>query len=151
MNFSNLHNMAKHIDLQVKTLETKVANPMGMIYSNNSNQGVKILSMLKDMSDDIEKKKTNIEQKVLEENTNWAAMVEDYNSVAKFISDVNGKLNEYENTWAAQYPNYKPFVSYNHNESVGVETEFQELDLQEEKHIDDQSFHDSSLCNITMS
>lgn len=51
--------MAKHIDLQVKTLETKVANPMGMIYSNNSNQGVKILSMLKDMSDGIEKKKVD--------------------------------------------------------------------------------------------
>lgn len=49
--------LAKRIDMQVQSLETKVANPMIMVYSNNSSQGVKVLSMLKGMIEDIEKKK----------------------------------------------------------------------------------------------
>lgn len=57
MNFNDMHALAKRIDTQVKSLEAKVAHPMNMMYSNNSRQGVKVLSMLKDMIKDIEKKK----------------------------------------------------------------------------------------------
>jgi len=57
MNFDEMHVLAKQIDTQVKSLETKVAHPMNMIYSNNSSQGVKVLSMLKKMIEDVETKK----------------------------------------------------------------------------------------------
>lgn len=57
MNFNDMHVMAKKIDTQVTSLEARIANPMSMIYSNNSHQGVKILSMLKNMIEDIETKK----------------------------------------------------------------------------------------------
>lgn len=57
MNFNDMHALAKQIDSQVKSLETKVAHPMSMMYSNNSSQGVKVLSMLKNMIKDVENKK----------------------------------------------------------------------------------------------
>lgn len=57
MNFNDMHALAKRIDAQVKSLEAKVAHPMSMMYSNNSSQGVKVLSMLKDMIKDVENKK----------------------------------------------------------------------------------------------
>lgn len=57
MNFNDMHALAKRIDTQVKSLEAKVAHPMSMMYSNNSSQGVKVLSMLKDMIKDVENKK----------------------------------------------------------------------------------------------
>lgn len=57
MNFNDMHALAKRIDTQVKSLEAKVAHPMSMMYSNNSSQGVKVLSMLKDMIKDVETKK----------------------------------------------------------------------------------------------
>lgn len=60
MNFNDLHSMAKKIDLHVNTLEAKVANPRGMIYSNNSSQCVKVLSLLKDMVSSIEEKKVKL-------------------------------------------------------------------------------------------
>lgn len=55
-----MHNFAKRIDAQVKLLETKVAHPMNMMYSNNSSQGVKVLSMLKDMIKNVEIKKVHV-------------------------------------------------------------------------------------------
>lgn len=58
-NFNDMHALAKRIDTQVKLLETKVADPMGMIYSNNSSQGVKVLTMLKGLIEDVDKKKVN--------------------------------------------------------------------------------------------
>lgn len=60
MNFNDMHTLAKRIDAQVKLLETKVSHPMSMIYSNNSSQGVKMLSLLKCMINDVETKKVNI-------------------------------------------------------------------------------------------
>lgn len=57
-----MHGLAKRIDSQVKSLETKLSDPMGMIYSNNSGQGVKVLSMLKDKIESIETKKVSIYQ-----------------------------------------------------------------------------------------
>jgi len=64
MNFIDMHALAKRIDTQVKSLEAKVAHPMSMMYSNNSSQGVKVLSMLKDMIKDVETKKV-FENKLL--------------------------------------------------------------------------------------
>jgi len=64
MNFNDMHALAKRIDTQVKSLEAKVAHPMSMMYSNNSSQGVKVLSMLKDMIKDVETKKV-FENKLL--------------------------------------------------------------------------------------
>lgn len=55
-----MHAAAKQIDTQVKLLEAKVAHPMSMMYSNNSSQGVKILSMLKGMIEDVQAKKVGI-------------------------------------------------------------------------------------------
>lgn len=57
MNFKDMHDFAKRIDTQVKLLETKLAHPMSMMYSNNTSQGVKVLSMLKDMITNVEIKK----------------------------------------------------------------------------------------------
>ncbi|XP_050523199.1 uncharacterized protein LOC126895408 [Daktulosphaira vitifoliae] len=152
MNFNDLHCMAKKIDLQVKTLEAKVANPMGMIYSNNSSQGVKILSLLKDMVGNIEEKKKIIESTIYEQNNAWSEMIEDYNFIAKYKSDINDKLDELENTWSNQYPCYKPFIPTNTVDTIEIDTEFQELHLQEEeKQLADQSLNDNSLCNITLS
>lgn len=60
MNFNDMHALAKRIDSQVKSLETKVSDPMSMMYSNNSGQVVKILSMLKDRIAMMETKKVSI-------------------------------------------------------------------------------------------
>lgn len=62
MNFNDLHVLAKRIDTQVQSLETKLANPMSMMYSNNSSQGVKVISMLKGLIDDVEKKKVLVQK-----------------------------------------------------------------------------------------
>lgn len=53
-----------------------------------------------------------------EENIAWSGMVEDYNTVAKFKSDIVAKLNEYENVWSSNF-DYKPFISYDHGDSQG--------------------------------
>lgn len=57
MEFKHMHNLAKRIDNQVKSLETKLANPMSLMYSDTSHQGVKVLSMLNALITDVEKKK----------------------------------------------------------------------------------------------
>lgn len=62
MNFNDMHALAKRIDSQIKLLETKVSDPMSMMYSKNSGQGVKVLSMLKDTIENIETKKVSIIQ-----------------------------------------------------------------------------------------
>lgn len=60
MNFNDLHSLAKRIDTQVKSLESKVSDPMSMIYSKNySNQGVKLLTTLKGKIEEVDKKKVN--------------------------------------------------------------------------------------------
>lgn len=60
MNFNDMHTLAKRIDAQVKSLETKVSHPMSLMYSNNSSQGGKVLSLLKNMIDNVDTKKVNI-------------------------------------------------------------------------------------------
>ncbi|KAL5244315.1 hypothetical protein ACI65C_011725 [Semiaphis heraclei] len=153
MNFNDMHALAKRIDTQVKSLEAKVAHPMNMMYSNNSRQGVKVLSMLKDMIKDIEKKKQEIENLIQEENSTWSAMVEDYNSVAKFKSEVVANLNDYENMWSSNYPDYKPFISYSDSDSLNEElNSLNELHIHDDRQIADQSLNDSlNNANITMS
>lgn len=59
MDFNDMRALAKRIDTQVESLETKLAHPMGMMYSNNSSQGVKVLSMLKGLIQDVDKKKVS--------------------------------------------------------------------------------------------
>lgn len=56
MNFEEMHALSQHIDTRIKLLESKIASPMSMMYSN-SNQGVKIISMLKGMIENLETKK----------------------------------------------------------------------------------------------
>lgn len=56
MNFEEMHVLSQHIDTRIKLLESKIASPMSMMYSN-SNQGVKIMSMLKGMIENLETKK----------------------------------------------------------------------------------------------
>lgn len=55
MNFEEMHALSQHIDTRIKLLESKIASPMSMMYSN-SNQGVKIISMLNGMIENLETK-----------------------------------------------------------------------------------------------
>lgn len=74
-----------------------------------------------------------------EENLTWSVMIEDYNSVDKFKSDVVAHLNEYENMWCSHHPNYKPFISHGHNDSTNEELDsLNELNIQEDPQIADQ-------------
>lgn len=80
-----------------------------------------------------------IESTIEEENITWSEMIEDYNFIDNYKSDLNAKLDEIENTWSNQYQCYKPFSSTIPTETAGIETEFQELHLQqEEKQLADQ-------------
>lgn len=66
-------------------------------------------------------------------------MVEDYNSVAKFKSEVVANLNDYENMWSSNYPDYKPFISYNDSDSVNEELNpLNELHIHDDRQIADQ-------------
>lgn len=56
MNFDEMRALSQQIDTRIKLLESKIASPMSMMYSN-SNQGVKIISMLKGMIENLESKK----------------------------------------------------------------------------------------------
>jgi hypothetical protein len=76
---------------------------------------------------------------IQEENSTWSGMVEDYNSVAKFKSEVVANLNEYENMWSSNYPDYKPFISYSHSDSVNEELDsLNELNIHDDRQIADQ-------------
>lgn len=66
MNFNEMHDLSKHIDAQITSLESKLACPINMVYSN-SNQGVKILSMLRGMIENVASKKVPIQFAVF----NW--------------------------------------------------------------------------------
>jgi len=64
-------------------------------------------------------------------------MVEDYNSVAKFKSDVVTHLNEIENMWCTHFPDYKPFISpcnSEHEESNSLN----ELNIQDDRFVNSQ-------------
>lgn len=63
MNFNEMHDLSKHIDAQITSMESKVACPMNMMYSN-SNQGVKILSTLRGMIENVASKKVPIQSSV---------------------------------------------------------------------------------------
>lgn len=66
-------------------------------------------------------------------------MVEDYNSVAKFKSEVVAHLDEYENMWSSKYPDYKPYISYVHSDSVNEKLEsLDELNIHDDRQIADQ-------------
>lgn len=64
MDFSNMHTLAKRIDTQINVLESKVSNPMNMMYSDNSSQGVKVLSMLKGIIENLDNKKVTTLRKL---------------------------------------------------------------------------------------
>nr|BAH72083.1 ACYPI22671 [Acyrthosiphon pisum] len=153
MNFNDMHALSKRIDTHVKSLQAKVPHPMTMMYSNNSSRGVKVLSMLTDMIKDVENKKQEIENLIREENSTWSEMVEDYNSVAKFKSEVVANLNDYENMWSSNYPDYKPFISYSDYDSVNEElNSLNDVHIHDDRQIADQSLNDSlNNVNITMS
>lgn len=57
MDFNDMRASAKRIDAQIKSLEAIVAHPMNMLHSNGSNQGVKVMSKLKGMIEDVETKR----------------------------------------------------------------------------------------------
>lgn len=66
-------------------------------------------------------------------------MVEDYNSVAKFKTEIVANLNEYENAWSSHYSNYKPFVSYNRSDLADEElADFLDLNVRDDRQIADQ-------------
>lgn len=66
-------------------------------------------------------------------------MVEDYNTVAKFKSDIIANLNEYENMWSSHYPDYKPFISCGRSDSADENLEdFLDLNVQDNRKIADQ-------------
>lgn len=74
-----------------------------------------------------------------EENSTWSGMVEDYNSVEKFKSEVVAHLNEYENTWSSLHSDYKPFTSFGHPYSTNEKLDsLDDLNIQNEKQIADQ-------------
>lgn len=76
---------------------------------------------------------------IQEENSTWSGMVEDYNSVAKFKSEVVANLNDYENLWSSNYPDYKPFISYSDSDSVNEElNSLNELHIHDDRQIADQ-------------
>jgi len=76
---------------------------------------------------------------IQEENSTWSGMVEDYNSVAKFKSEVVANLNDYENMWSSNYPDYKPFISYNQSDLVHEELDsLNELNIHDDRQIADQ-------------
>lgn len=59
-----MHTLAKRIDTQINILESKVSNPMNMMYSDNSSQGVKVLSMLHGIIENLDTKKVPIKRKL---------------------------------------------------------------------------------------
>lgn len=76
---------------------------------------------------------------IQEKNSTWSGMIEDYNTVEKFKSDVVTNLNEYENMWSSHYPNYKPFISYGHAESRNEELDsLNDLNIQDDRFINSQ-------------
>lgn len=80
-----------------------------------------------------------IDLMIEEKNSTWSGMVEDYNSVDKFKSEVVDILNEYENTWSSLHSNYKPFTSFGHPYSTNENLDsLDDLHIQEERQIADQ-------------
>jgi len=72
---------------------------------------------------------------IREENITWAGMVDDYNSVDKFKSDIVANLNEYEKMWSSQYSDYKPFISYSHDATGNdeLDSSFNDLNIQDDR------------------
>lgn len=77
---------------------------------------------------------------IQEENISWSGMVEDFNTVDQFKSEVVASLNKYENIWSSTNVNYKPFISYGHGGSTNEElnSSFNGLDIQDDRQIADQ-------------
>lgn len=76
---------------------------------------------------------------IQEENSTWSGMLEDYNIVDKFKSDVVANLNEYENMWSSRYPNYKAFISYGQAESTNEELDsLNDLNIQDDRFVNSQ-------------
>lgn len=67
-------------------------------------------------------------------------MVEDYNNVDKFKSEIVDTLNKYENIWASNCPDYKPFISYPHGSSVNdeLDSSLNNLIIEDKRQIEDQ-------------
>lgn len=76
---------------------------------------------------------------IQEENLTWSGMVEDYNTVDKFKSDVVANLNEYENMWSSHYPNYKAFISNGQAESTNEKLDsLNDLNIQDDRFVSSQ-------------
>ncbi|XP_025409665.1 uncharacterized protein LOC112683035 isoform X2 [Sipha flava] len=151
MNFDDMHVLAKRIDSQIRSLETKVSDPMSMMYSNIFGQGVKVLSMLKDTIENIGRNKKEVEHMIQEENSSFDCLLEDFNTVNRFKSEVEVFLNDCENTWSSSFSDYKPFISYDSSSTTNKGLNgFSDLSIQDDIQIADQSLNDS-LNNITMS
>lgn len=74
---------------------------------------------------------------IQEENLSWAEMVENYNSVDKFKSEIVANLNKYENMWSSSCPDYKPFISYDRGGLANEELD-SSLNVESNKQIADQ-------------
>lgn len=66
-------------------------------------------------------------------------MVEDYNSIAKFKTDIVSHLNDIENMWCSHYPDYKPFISHGHGTSEHEESDsLNNLSIQDDRFVNNQ-------------
>lgn len=65
-------------------------------------------------------------------------MVEDYNSVDKFKTEVIANLDKYENMWSSN-SDYKPFISHGHGDTAneGLDS-LNILNIQDDKLLTDQ-------------
>lgn len=76
---------------------------------------------------------------IQEENISWSGMVEDFNIVDKFKTEIVDNLNEIENMWTSRNPDYKPFKLPTTEDSPIKElNSIKDLNIQEEKQIGDQ-------------
>lgn len=71
------------------------------------------------------------------ENITFSEIMEDYNTVDKFKSDIVTKLNELENVWSSNF-DYKPFISSDNGHSNLVNDGLDSLNIQDDRQIVDQ-------------
>lgn len=76
---------------------------------------------------------------IQEEEVTWSGMVDDFNIVDNFKSEIVDNLNEIENMWAFRNPDYKPFKLLDHDNSPNEELNSnKDFNIQEGKQIEDQ-------------
>lgn len=76
---------------------------------------------------------------IQEQNSSFDCLLEDFNTVDRFKSEVEVYLNDCENTWSSRFSDYKPFISYDCSSTAnkGLD-EFSDLSVQDDRQIADQ-------------